>query len=123
VKRLAGFTLLEMLVAVAILAIAMSAIISGMARHVDNAGRLRQKTIALWVAHNRLTELEVQRTWPDVGKSDGEVKMGGAKWKWFVEIKATPDPHVRRADIRVRADKGKDDIASLSAFYADTGRQ
>lgn len=122
-KRASGFTLIEMLVAVAILAISMGAILSGMARYADNAGRLRQGTIALWVAHNKLTELEVQRAWPDKGKSDGEVKMAGAKWKWIVEIKETPDPHIRRADIVVRTEKGKDNLVSLSAFYGDTGRQ
>ncbi len=124
-KRSSGFTLLEMLVAVAVLAIAMGAILSGMARYADNAGRLREKTVALWVAHNRLTELSVQLAWPDIGKSDGEVEMAGAKWKWEVEIKATPDARLRRADISVRPAKArnKDAAASLSAFLADTGRQ
>ncbi|AXQ31714.1 type II secretion system protein GspI [Solimonas sp. K1W22B-7] len=117
-----GFTLIEMLVAVAVVAIAMGAIITGLARYADNAARLREKTVALWVAHNRLTELELQRAWPDIGKSDGEVMMAGVKWKWFVEIKATPDPHLRRADIRVQPLKRKDDVMSLSAFFADTGR-
>lgn len=122
-RRAAGFTLIEMLVAVAVLAIAMAAIISGMARHADNAGRLREKTVALWVAHNRLTEIELERGWPDVGKSDGETEMAGVKWKWIVEIKKTPDEHLRRADIRVLSTNRKDDAASLSAFFADTGRQ
>lgn len=120
--RTRGFTLIEMLVAVAVVAIAMGAIITGLARYADNAARLREKTVALWVAHNRLTELELQLAWPDIGKSDGEVKMAGVKWKWFVEIKATPDPHLRRADIRVQAVGRKDDVMSLSAFFADTGR-
>ncbi|WP_240433413.1 type II secretion system minor pseudopilin GspI [Solimonas sp. K1W22B-7] len=120
--RMRGFTLIEMLVAVAVVAIAMGAIITGLARYADNAARLREKTVALWVAHNRLTELELQRAWPDIGKSDGEVMMAGVKWKWFVEIKATPDPHLRRADIRVQPLKRKDDVMSLSAFFADTGR-
>ncbi|PPE73161.1 type II secretion system protein GspI [Solimonas fluminis] len=124
-RRSAGFTLLEMLVAVAVLAIAMGAIISGMARYADNAARLREKTVALWVAHNRLTELSLQRAWPDIGKSDGEVEMAGVKWKWEVEVKATPDTHLRRADISVRPSKArnKDAVASLSAFLADSGRQ
>ncbi|HEY0916242.1 MAG TPA: type II secretion system minor pseudopilin GspI [Solimonas sp.] len=124
-KRASGFTLLEMLIAVAVVAIAMGAILSGMARYADNAARLREKTVALWVAHNRLTELSVQRAWPDVGKSDGEVEMAGVKWKWEVEIKTTPDARLRRADIGVRPAKArnKDSVVSLSAFLADTGRQ
>ncbi|MGH8445805.1 MAG: type II secretion system minor pseudopilin GspI [Solimonas sp.] len=126
-----GFTLVEMLVAVAIVAIAMGAIIAGMARYADNVGYLRQKTLAVWVAHNRLAELELQRSWPDVGKSDGNVDMAGAKWKWQAEVKATDDPHLRRVDLRVfRVDPKKTldtakqpPLAKLSAFLGDSGRK
>lgn len=119
----AGFTLIEMLAAVAVLAIAMAAILSGMARHADNAGYLRERTVALWVAHNRLTEIELQPTWPDVGKSDGEIEMAGLKWKWMAEVKKTPDEHLRRIDLRVLSPNRKANAAQLSAFIADTGRQ
>jgi len=118
-----GFTLIEMLAAVAVLAIAMAAILSGMARHAANAGYLRERTVALWVAHNRLTEIELQPAWPDVGKSDGEVEMAGLKWKWMAEVKKTPDEHLRRIDLRVLSPDRKATAAQLSAFFADTGRQ
>lgn len=131
-RRHAGFTLIEILVAVTIVAIAMGAIIAGMARFVDNAAYLRDKTIAVWVAHNRLTDLELQREWPDVGKTNGEVDMAGANWKWTLEIQKTEDPHLRRADIRVSSGEtptGKTatahdaSLVKLSAFLADAGRQ
>ena len=73
-----GFTLIEILVAVTVLAVAMGAIISGMARFAANAGYLREKTVALWVAHNRLTEIELEPSWPSVGKSDG------ATWAFII---------------------------------------
>ena len=121
--RSRGFTLIEMVVAVAVLAIAMAAILSGMARYADNAGRLRERTVALWVAHNRLTEMELEPGWPDVGKSDGDMKLAGQKWKWEAEVKKTADDHLRRIDIRVLSPDRKDTSAALSAFIADTGRQ
>jgi general secretion pathway protein I len=68
-----GFTLIEVLAAVAVLAIALSALISGMARYADNAARLRDKSLAFVVAHNRLTEIELQPVWPKEGRSDGDV--------------------------------------------------
>lgn len=114
-----GFTLIEIIIAVAVLAAAMGAIISGMARYADNAAHLREKTVALWVAHNRLTELALEPGWPEIGKSDGDAEMAGAEWRWFVTIAESPDPKVRRVDIRVQL-KGKDsDAISLSSFLTN----
>ncbi|TJY55776.1 type II secretion system protein GspI [Sinimarinibacterium sp. CAU 1509] len=118
-----GFTLVEMLVAVAVLAIAMAAILSGMARYADNTAHLRERTLALWVAHNRLTEIELQPKWPDVSKSDGDMEMGGRSWRWKVEVKKTEDPHLRRIDIQVLSPNREGNAATLSSFIADTGRQ
>ncbi len=118
-----GFTLVEMLVAVAVLAIAMAAILSGMARYADNTAHLRERTFALWVAHNRLTEIELQQKWPDVGKSDGEMSMGGRNWRWKVEVKKTEDTHLRRIDIQVLSPNREGNAATLTSFIADTGRQ
>lgn len=121
-----GFTLIEIIIAVAVLATAMGAIITGMARYADNAATLREKTVALWVAHNRLTELQLEPGWPETGKSDGDVEMAGAEWRWFVTVAETPDPNVRRVDIRVQLQgKGKNrenDAISLSAFLSSAGR-
>lgn len=121
-KHARGFTLVEILAALAVLAIAMAAILSGMARYADTAGRLKAQTVALWVAHNRLTELELQPQWPALGRSDGEVEMAGAEWTWRAEVKTTPDERLRRVDIRVsRTDDDETDLVSLSAFMADRG--
>lgn len=118
-----GFTLIEIVVALAVLAVAMGALISGMARYADNASYLREKTVALWVAHNRLVELEMTPVWPTLGRSDGDVEMAGAEWRWFVTVTESPDPAVRRVDIRVQLKERAGDVAALSAFISKTGRQ
>lgn len=113
-----GFTLVEVLVAVAVLAIAMAAIIQTMARQANNAGYLREKTIALWVAHNQLAEMQLKEQVPDVGKTDGEAEMSGVKWKWKAEVKAAPgEDRLRRIDILVSGPTQKTgSLAQLSGF-------
>jgi general secretion pathway protein I len=122
VKRAGGFTLIEVVIAVAILAIAMGAIIDGMARYAANAAYMREKTFALMVAHNRLTEIELEPIWPSVGKSDGDAEFAGIKWKWHVTVAESPDPDVRRVDIGVKAEGHDGEAAALSSFISKAGR-
>ena len=124
-RQAAGFTLLEVLVAVVILALAMAALISAGTEAAANAGALRDKTLALWVAHNRLTEIELQPVWPQIGDSNDDVEMGGIRWRWRAHVKATADDNLRRIDIDVvkSAHSGdKASYASLTAFISKTGR-
>lgn len=121
-KHLRGFTLIEIIAAVAVLAIALSAILGGMAHYASTAARLKQKTLATWVAHNRLTELELQSSPPPLGNSDGDTEMAGVTWKWQVEVKTTPDDRLRRVDIRVQATEKEGDLVSLSAFFPSGSR-
>lgn len=119
VRCLRGFTLVEVLVAVAVLAIALAGVISAMARQASNAGYLKQKTIAMWVAHNRLAELQLQGEAPETGRSDGKVEMSGAEWQWNAAVISTEDPRLRRVDIEVRAPGQKDgSLAQLTGFLA-----
>lgn len=119
--RAKGFTLIEVLVAVAVLAIAMAAVIGAMARQAGNAGYLKQKTVAMWVAHNRLAELQLQREKPDTGRSDGKVEMGGIEWRWDVAVVKTQDARLLRVDIEVRGPGQTEQegaLAQLSGFLA-----
>lgn len=118
-----GFTLVEVLAAVTVLAMAMAAILSGMARQANTANHLRERTLALWVAQNRLNELMAQPAWPAIGRSNGDEEMAGLTWRWTAEVQTTPDDRLRRIDIHVRRKDGPEDsrLASLSAFMRNPG--
>jgi len=123
--RQRGFTLLEMLVAVAVLAIAMAAIITNGARYASGAASLRDKSIALWVARNHLAEVELLPNWPNIGKSNDDVKMGGIEWTWRTEVISTQDPTLRRLNIRVekKGERSAIAYATLTSFVSNVGRQ
>lgn len=96
-----GFTLIEVLIALAFLAIGMSAIIATVGASIRNAAELQSTTYAHWVAMNELTTLRLSITWPDTGSQSGSAELAGQKWNWQMQISTTPDPDLRRVDVTV----------------------
>ena len=97
-----GFTLVEVLVALAVLAIALAAILRAMGQAIDATATLRERNIALWVAQNRLVEHRMRRDWPAADTKDGDAEIGGVKWYWREQVSTTPEPRIRRIEITVR---------------------
>ena len=94
-KRATGFTLLEVLVALAVLAIAMGAVIGATTQSVNTVGVLRDRTFATWVALNKVNELLLAPTaWPEEGSRKGETELreGGTA---RTELTNEPGPFVR----------------------------
>ncbi|RKZ92432.1 MAG: type II secretion system protein GspI [Candidatus Parabeggiatoa sp. nov. 1] len=96
-----GFTLLEVLVALAVLAIALAAAIKVTTENTENTRYLRDRTLAHWVAMNELTEIQVLEKWPALGKKEGTAMMAEREWYWVVKISETVDEELRRLDVQV----------------------
>lgn len=99
--RARGFTLLEVLIALLILAIALFALIRAAGSSVTNFAELRDRTLAGWVAANMLAETRLKNAFPDPGKSDGDLKYAARDWRWELVVQSTEEPRIRRLDIRV----------------------
>jgi len=100
--RTAGFSLIEVLVAMAVLAIALAAVTKAASEGAGNAGYLRDKTLADWVAMNRIVEMYALSEWPDLGRRRGSVPMAGREWEWTTQVSNTPDEDIRRVEVEVR---------------------
>lgn len=120
-----GFTLLEVLVALAVLAIAMAALIKGGAENARAAAYLRDKTLAQWVAMNVIAETRLTAGWPSPGTKRGREEMARHEWHWELKIAETFDKDVRRLDVSVRGNDDKESIplATLVAFLPRPPKQ
>lgn len=119
-KRERAFTLVEILVALAILAIALTAGMRALAQASDTAGALKARTLALWVAQNRLAAAQIALPWPALGNYSGEATQANATFVWQAVVSGTPNPQFRRIDITV-AEPGSPDyaLAKLTGFLGN----
>ncbi|HUT39798.1 MAG TPA: type II secretion system minor pseudopilin GspI [Gammaproteobacteria bacterium] len=113
-----GFTLLEILVALAVLALAMSAIIKAASDYTAGQSHLRDRTMATWVARNVLAEFQVRKDWPSVGEQKGTMDMGKREWRWLARTSQTEEAELRRLDVEVTpADSDSTEpLTTLSGF-------
>ncbi len=112
-----GFTLLEVIVALAILSIVLAAAVKGVGSYASNVTYLRDRTLAHWVAMNQVAVNQLIANWPPIGSNEGVAIQGGVSWYWRTVVSPTIDPDLRRLDVAVRPHKeGGDPIASVTAF-------
>jgi len=116
-----GFTLLEILIALAVLAIALAAVLKTSQQQIENLGYLRDQTIAHWVAGNVLNEIRLREQWLSVGKTQGQVQMADRNWFWTVQVTDTVDKELRRLDVRVYPTEMSDrePLALLTGFIVN----
>ena len=116
-----GFTLLEVLVAMTVLALALLAISRAAGGFIDNQAYLRDRTFAQWVARNQLLKVQLSGKWPSVGEQKDEVEFPAERreWRWVMNTIQTSEKDLRRLDIEVfpaDAEDGEAPLAVLSGF-------
>jgi general secretion pathway protein I len=95
-----GFTLLEVLIALAIVAMSVGALLGTVTSSASNVIYLKEKTLAEWVALNRLAEVRIDKAMPAKGKRTGSSTMGGQRWEWEEEVIELPIKGMFRIDVR-----------------------
>ena len=99
--KIRGFTLIEILVAVAILSIALAATSRSASLATDGALQTRQRLLATWAAQNRVAELRARRLFPSTGTTQVSAEQGGLPLTLQETVTATPNPTIRRVDLAV----------------------
>ncbi|MAF75615.1 MAG: type II secretion system protein GspI [Idiomarinaceae bacterium] len=122
-----GFTLIEVMVAIAIFAMAALAAVSAASGHLNSLSTIQQRTFAQYVAANRLTELNLTTTWPIKDNQRGSERQGGVEWQWRQQVVETVTPNVVAVTIEVTQGEQDYQWARLTQYIrkpqlADTDR-
>jgi general secretion pathway protein I len=108
------------LIALAIVAIALAAGFRSVAQSADSATALKARTLALWVAQNRLAAAQLATPGASIGETSGSDVQGGASFAWHATVVGTPNPAFRRVEITV-ADPSRPDY-TLARLVGYIGR-
>ncbi len=100
-RRSTGFTLLEVLVALAVFAVAAVSLMRVSESQLTLSRQLEDKTFAHWVAMNQITEMQLQQAWPDAGEERARTPMAGRFWQIIIKTSPTTVSSMRRVEILV----------------------
>jgi general secretion pathway protein I len=119
--RSAGFTLIEVMVALAIVSIALLAALRAAGQGTSSLGEMRSRVLAGWVADNLLAEHRARGDWLPLGIQRGTQNQAGVEFRWREEITAMPSPAFRRIDVFVFAAPDEShSLARLSGFVVQS---
>ena len=122
-NKLAGFTLIEVLIALAILSISLTAIIKSTSQSIKDTIYLQDKTIAHWVGLQVINAARIGllNLSSQAAKKTAETDMLGEKWTWEAELKPTQNPHITEIDVNVFRQSDNAKLAVLVSYsYAAT---
>ena len=113
-----GFTLVEVLVALVVVALGMGALLATLTSAANQTAQLRQRTLAQWVGLNQLATLRLSTTAPALGSSEGTQEMAGQRWSWQQVVADPGITGLRRVEVTVRSGEGKEaaSVTTVTGF-------
>ena len=119
IKKSQGFTLIEVMLAMAVFAIAGVALLSAATNNTQNIGYLEKKMLANWVAANQLVTTHLEGKWPPKNNLKGEVELAGRAWFWRQKVQKTTEKNMRAIVMEIRL-KEDDELAigSISTYVS-----
>jgi general secretion pathway protein I len=120
-RRAGGFTLLEVMVALAVVSIGLIAAFNGIIQMAHSTSMLRERAMADWIAMNTISEIRISGDFPDVGRFDGSTEFAGREWRWEARISETGVTDLRRIDMAVAYEDVPDDVITIMTGFVTRG--
>jgi general secretion pathway protein I len=96
-----GFTLIEVMIAMFVIALGVGALLATLTSSADAAAHLREKSLAEWIALNRVSEVRLGNTRPGAGTTNGTVEYAGRTWRWQQTVNDPGIAGILRLDVMV----------------------
>jgi len=113
-----GMTLLEVMLALVILATSGLAVMQSATQSLNNQSYLEQKTFAMWIASNRIATLKLQATWPALSWKNEQVEFANVTWYWRYQGVATADSNFIALDVEVSQTENGKPLAYIRTYLA-----
>ena len=120
-RRSAGFTLIEVMVALVVATLALVAVMASISQMIDAGTAMRERTYASWIGQNKITEMRLANTEPDVSESSGEVEFAGLEWGWTATVSETGVEFLYRVDVAVGFAGRNDVVRTVTGFIGEPG--
>ncbi|MDZ7643651.1 MAG: type II secretion system minor pseudopilin GspI [Woeseiaceae bacterium] len=118
-RRLRGFTLIEVMVALAIAALSLASVMAAVSQMVDAANAMRERTYASWIAQNKIAEMRLANVIPEITETDGEVRYAGQAWTWTATVSETGVENLFRVDVAVGLAETGASVRSVTGFIGE----
>ena len=114
-----GFTLIEVLLALSVFALAGIALLSTSDSHLRNLSMLENQMYAEWIAADQLVEVNITTNWPPKNNAKGKIELAGREWHWLRKVGKTEDPGLLQVTVEVRSQlSDSESLARLSTFVS-----
>lgn len=116
-----GFTLIEVMVALAIVGLSLTAIAASMSQMIDAANTMRERTYASWIAQNKIAEIRLSAQAPTVSTVREDIEYANSEWTWEAVISETGVEELFRVDVSVSFAGSDDVIRTVTGFVGTPG--
>lgn len=114
-----AFTLVEVMVALAIIALSLTAVAAKMSRMIDTSNSMRERTFASWIAQNKIAELRLANVIPEVTATSGEVDYANTTWRWRAVTSESGIDNLFRVDVEISYADGSSVIRKVTGFIGE----
>lgn len=118
-RRHDGFTLIEVMVALAIAALALGAVAAAVSQMADRAVAMQDRIYSSWIAQNLIAEMRLTNELPEVDETTGELEYAGLEWAWRSVVSETGVENLFRVDVEVRYAGTDDVIRTITGFIGE----